>query len=105
MLWSTLMWQRQPDGDSLGSGDRSADIENYVTLWRFGGVGRLRRAVSRVDETFRLKMLGYINMIYIDAQFSDVRQLPDVSYKVSTSSRFLTQISLLAGRVKSLIAY
>ena len=36
-------------------------------------------------------------MIYIDAHFLDVRQLPDVSYKVSTSSRSLTQIISVAG--------
>ena len=52
MLWNTLVWRRQPGGGFLAPGGRSADAENYVTLWRFGGVGRLRRAVSRVDETF-----------------------------------------------------
>ena len=94
MLWHTLMWRRQPGGDSLGSGGRSADIENYVILWRLGGVGRLRRAVARADETFCVSMLGCIILIYIDAHFSHGRRLPDVSYKVSTSSRSLTQILL-----------
>ena len=75
------MWRRQPGGDSLGSGGRSADIENYVTLWRLGGVGRLRRAVARSDETFWLSMLGGIKRTYIDAHFLDVRRLPDISYK------------------------
>ena len=42
-------------------------------------------------------MLGGIKITYVDTHFLDVRQLPDVSYKVSTSSRSLTQISLLAG--------
>ena len=89
------MWRRQPGGDSLGSGGRSADIENYVTLWRLGGVGRLRRAVARSDETFCLGMLGGIILMYIDAHFSHGRRLPDVSFKVSTSSRPLTQIRSL----------
>ena len=97
MLWHTLMWRRQPGGDSLGSGGRSADIENYVTLWRLGGVGRLRRAVPRSDETFCLSMLGGIILIYIDAHFSHGRRLPDVSFKLSNSSRPLTQIALLRG--------
>ena len=75
------MWRRQPGGGSLAPGGRSADAENYVTLWRLGGVGRLRRAVSRVDEIFRLSMLGCIKRTYIDAHFLDVWRLPDVSYK------------------------
>ena len=91
------MWRRQPGGDSLGSGGRSADIENYVILWRLGGVGRLRRAVARADETFWLSMLGGIILIYIDAHFSHGRRLPDVSFKVSTSSRSLTKITPVLG--------
>ena len=73
------MWQRQPGGGSLGSGGRSADAENYVTLWRLGGVGRLRRAVARSDETFWLSMLDGIKRTYIDAHFSHGRRSPDVS--------------------------
>ena len=81
MLWNTLVWRQQPGGGYLAPGGRSADAENYVTLWRLGGVGRLRRAVARSDETFWLSMFGYIERTYIDAYFLDVRRLPDVSYK------------------------
>ena len=42
-------------------------------------------------------MLGGIILMYIDAHFSHGRRLPDVSFKVSTSSRPLTQIALLLG--------
>ena len=42
-------------------------------------------------------MLGCIILIYIDAHFSHGRRLPDVSFKVSTSSRPLTQITALLG--------
>ena len=97
MLWNTLVWRQQPGGGYLASGGRSADAEKPVTLWRLGGVGRLRRAVARSDETFWLSMLGGIILIYIDAHFSHGRRLPDVSLKVSTSSRPLTLIILLLG--------
>ena len=97
MLWNTLVWRQQPGGGSLAPGGRSADAENYVTLWRLGGVGRLRRAVARSDETFWLSMLGVIERPYIDAHFSHGRRLPDVSFKVSTSSRPLTQIAPALG--------
>ena len=89
MLWNTLVWRRQPGGGSLAPGGRSADAENYVILWRFGGVGRLRRAVSRLDETFRQSMLSVIKRTYVDAHFLDLRRLTDVSYKRVTS--LLTQ--------------
>ena len=42
-------------------------------------------------------MLGGIILIYIDAHFSHGRRLPDVSFKVSTSSRPLTKIASLLG--------
>ena len=47
-------------------------------------------------------MLGCIILTYIDAHFSHGRRLPDVSFKVSTSSRPLTQIALLLGLTKHL---
>ena len=45
-------------------------------------------------------MLGGIILIYIDAHFFHGRLLPDVSYKVSTSSRSLTQIKAVAGLIR-----
>ena len=66
---------------SLAPGGRSADAENYVTLRLRGGVGLVRRAVSRLDEIFRQSMLSGIERTYVNTHFLHVRQLPDVSCK------------------------